>query len=51
MVVIDHGTDLIIGANMVKTYKWASYWEEGKYFIDVGKDLTPVQARFQPIRI
>jgi hypothetical protein len=48
MVVIDHGTDLIIGANMVRTYKWASYWEEGKYFIDVGKDLTPVPARFQP---
>ena len=46
MVVIDQGTDLILGANLVRTYKWASYWNEGKYFIDIGHDLKPVHATF-----
>ena len=62
MIVADCGADLLIGANLIKSHRWANYWEDDKYYIDIGKTgrLTeydgegrrrkkePIQAYFLP---
>ena len=37
MVVMDTGVDVLIGSNLIRSHRWANYWKEGKYFIDIGR--------------
>ena len=48
MAVLDDRDDLLIGSNLIRTHRWATYWEGGKYFIDLGVEHGSVQAHFMP---
>ena len=62
MIVADCGADLLIGANLIRSHRWANYWDDDKYYIDIGKTgqtteyddkgkkkkKEPIQAYFLP---
>ena len=48
MIIADMGTDILIGANLIRSEQIGTKWKENRYFIEIGDDKRQIEAFFLP---